>query len=317
MPTSSKAESVKTSQRTFCQRPKLIVVGVIEQQDFEPTTQFRARVDGKYGPDDDWRILRRRIRVESVLFGSEPRQEIDVYEVFPTGPLVGNWNSTREGDRNLFPLREEDGYYRLLGDFWSSIFPVTTGPHDRLPLDDSRPLWERIALMNWWLPSNPTAQITYTEFLYSDPADALSLWRKVKLERGLLHHPSSQVRVPACLELLDLFGWGQDECWEMLSDSEREHIRDGGYTCCTAEEVYARRAGIEQTGAAYYWTGHNRDERRIFTTINNRRIRTEICRLYNAEYPGDTDTGCPADRPPPATIVTAQGDIPLIGDWPR
>jgi len=61
----------------------------------------------------------------------------------------------------------------------------------------------------------------------------------------------------------------------------------------------------------------DREERRFLTTFNDSRLRAEFCRLYVQEYPGDNDNGYPADRPPPATIVTAEGDVPLIGPWPR
>jgi len=51
--------------------------------------------------------------------------------------------------------------------------------------------------------------------------------------------------------------------------------------------------------------------------MNNRKLRAAVCRLWQREYPDDHDNGCPADRPPPATIATEKGDIPLIGPWPR
>jgi hypothetical protein len=57
------------------------------------------------------------------------------------------------------------------------------------------------------------------------------------------------------------------------------------------------------------------DFRRLLTTVADRKARTEYCRLFLQEYPGDPEHGCPADKPPPATIVTAQGDIPLLGAW--
>jgi hypothetical protein len=53
----------------------------------------------------------------------------------------------------------------------------------------------------------------------------------------------------------------------------------------------------------------------MLTAMNNRRIRSEFCRLDDLEYPGDKDTGCPAHLPPPATIVTEAGDVPLFGSW--
>jgi hypothetical protein len=55
---------------------------------------------------------------------------------------------------------------------------------------------------------------------------------------------------------------------------------------------------------------------RVFTTINNTSLRTHFCDLFSARFPGDTDNGCPANQPPPATIVTADGDVPLVGPWP-
>jgi hypothetical protein len=111
---------------------------------------------------------------------------------------------------------------------------VTSGRHKRLPLDESRPLWERIALMNWWI-----------------------------------HGQGTDARVEA--------------------DSRSE----------------------------YWWNLYPElDERRLFTAVNDRRLRADFCRLYQKVYLGDSDNGCPADRPPPATIVTENGDVPLIGPWP-
>ena len=135
--------------------------------------------------------MRRRVRVETVLYGSEKRGVIDVYEVLWTGGTSGDWNSTRDGERAVFPLRLEQGSYRLVGDWWRSIFTVTSGPHTRLPL------WERIALMNWWFQRGDTnMRITYPYFRLNDPGGVLSLWRTVKLEHGLVRHPSAGVRVP-------------------------------------------------------------------------------------------------------------------------
>ncbi len=292
---------------------------MIEQHQFEPLPWFRASVPNDRGDPKYWRILRRRIRIESVLFGSEARKVIDVYEVFWTGGTSGDWNSTEDGERALFPLRQEGGYYRLVQDWWRSIFPVTSGPHDRLPLDDSKPRWERIALMNWWVPQNDrAARITYPYFRYYDPTGVLSLWRTVKLERGLVLHPSAGVRVPACRELLLLMGWGQDECWEMLSSEDRKHLRDSGYLCCSGSEIAEWRRTNAERGASWWWEHYrDRESRRLLTAMNNRQLRTEFCRRYEMEYPGDGDIGCPADRPPPATIVTEKGDVPLLGDWPR
>jgi hypothetical protein len=295
----------------------LVVVGVIEEHKLEPWPSFRVRVPSRDG-SQYWRVLRRRVRVEMVLAGSAKPGPMDIYEVYWTGATSGDWNFTRDGERAVFPLRVEHGYYRVARDWERSIFPVTSGPHSRLPLDESRPLWERIALMNWWIPrTDARTRIQFPSFDYSDPAGKLSQWRMVKLKRGFVRHPSPGVRVPACRDLILLGGWGQDECWDSLSSEDRAHLRDGGYLCCTAAEVAKSRQALEGSEVERLWRRSDRDQRRLITAINHRQMRREFCRLYALEYPGDTDTGCPADQPPPATIVTENGDVPLVGGWPR
>ena len=61
---------------------------------------------------------------------------------------------------------------------------------------------------------------------------------------------------------------------------------------------------------------NNVDMLRLLTTVN-RPLRREFCRLFTRRFPKDHDNGCPADQPPPATIVTQDGDVPLIGPWPQ
>jgi hypothetical protein len=172
--------------------------------------------------------------------------------------------------------------------------------------------------MNYWIErSDNTARISYPYFSYHDPGGTISRWRAVKLERGLVRHPSAGVRVPACRELL-LLGTGQDECWEALSDSDRTHLHDSGYRCCSPDDIAAARRQMAGSSASWWWTTHrDREDRRLLTAVNHKQLRTEICHLYEHEYPGDRDTGCLADGPPPATIVSERGDLPLSGAWPR
>ncbi|MGC4050773.1 MAG: hypothetical protein QM757_15470 [Paludibaculum sp.] len=59
------------------------------------------------------------------------------------------------------------------------------------------------------------------------------------------------------------------------------------------------------------------DELRLCTTVNNRQLRTRFCRDFQRRFPLDRDNGCPANLPPPATIVTENGDVPLRGEWPK
>ena len=308
------------SPQQMLERADLVFLGVIQKQELNSWPFFQRELPaGDSIPAKYWKILRREVRVETVLRGVEPRKVIDVYEISWAGATSGDWNATEDGQRALFLVPKENGKYHVVRDWLRSIFPVTSGPHRRLPLDDSHPFWERIALMNWWMEgSEATARIPYPYFQYKDPARTLSQWRVVKLERGLMRHPSPGVRVPACRQLLALGGWGQDECWEMLSDTDRKHLSDGGYLRCSANEIAATRRKSQERGAEWWWRVYrDRESHRLFTAINNAHLRRQFCDFWSRQYPGDSDNGCPPGQPPPATIVTEQGDVPLLGPWPR
>ena len=79
-------------------------------------------------------MLRREVRVEMVLRGAEMRRVVDIYEIYWTGATSGNWSATRDGERDLFLVRVENGRYHVVRDWWRCMFPVTSGPHSRLPL---------------------------------------------------------------------------------------------------------------------------------------------------------------------------------------
>jgi hypothetical protein len=312
--------SQEMSHDEMLRRASLVFVGVIKSHHVDSWPFFWLTMR-QHQPDrpDYWKVLRRRVRVELVLRGAESRRGIDVYEIHWTGGTSGNWNSTQDGERALFLVRVENGLYHVVRDWWRSIFPVTAGPRPGLPLDDSYPLWERIALMNYWIAGSAgSSGITSLDFFYSDPGMALSTWRQVKLLRGLVRHPSASIRIPACRTLLQLGGWDQDECWDMLAGADQAQLSSDGSFCCSTESILARRRQAEAEGAAPKWQRFRDQEgRRRLTAMNNPRLRDEFCRLWQREYPSDHDNGCPANQPPPATIVTACGDVPLAGPWPQ
>ena len=99
------------SRHEMLSRASLVIIGVIEDQKLESWPFFRVSVPSD-GKSKYWKVLRRRVRAETVLHGSEKRRLIDVYEVFWTGGASGDWNSTHDGDREIFPLRLEQGCYR-------------------------------------------------------------------------------------------------------------------------------------------------------------------------------------------------------------
>jgi hypothetical protein len=293
-------------------RASHIFVGVIEKHHFDPWPFFRMpgvdSATAKY-----WMILRREVRVELWIKGAEPGKLVNVYEIFWVGGASGDWNATHDGQRALFLVRKENGRYHVIQDWWRSIFPVTWR-HDRLPLDDSHAFWERIALMNWWIPPSPDARIGNRFLGHADPGGVLTLWRIAKLSRGLLRHPSREVRVHGCRELVSL-RLGLDECWGQIPPEDWAEFKQG-YSCCTAWDVANGRQNLERLGIAWWWSNHrDRDGRRLLTTVSISKRRREFCALYRREYPGDTDNGCSSDTPP-ATIVTEKGDVPLTSPRP-
>lgn len=294
-----------------------VFIGTIEKHELPNRLLFRVS-----GEDaEHWRVIDRRVRVEMVLRGIEPRSVIDIYEAFPTGGLTGDWNSTHDHARYLFPVRMEGGRYHVVRDFRRSIFPVYSGRHDRLPLEDSRPFWERFALLQWWVQADRNR--AFGDDRYTDPGRAFGRWREAKVLRGLLRHPDIDLRLAACEDLLHMSA-AQDECWDSLVPNDRQKLKKF-WNMVPPEKSWNQNRAFE-TYAHQRWDRAVADskpsfdtvnELRLLTTISNPTLRREFCAKFQKRFPKDKENGCPADRPPPATIVTQDGDVPLIGDWPK
>jgi hypothetical protein len=294
-----------------------VFIGVIEKH--EHPNRLLIRVSGKDA--GHWMVVKMRVRVENVLRGTESRPVVDIYEVFWAFGLTGDWNLTQDNGRYLFPVRWENGRYHLTRDFWRSIYPVYSGRHSRLPLDDSRPLWERFTLLQWWI--QPDRSRAFGQTMYTDPGYAFGRWREAKVLRGLLRHPDKEVRLAACEDLLHM-GMAQDECWDALAPKDQQSL-NRFWNVVPAQDSWEQNRSFERR-ARQIWesrvaregrSSNDVDDLRLFTTINNSQMRREFCLLFQQRFPHDSSNGCPADRLPPATIVTQDGDIPLVGEWPK
>jgi len=116
-----------------------VFIGVIQTQQYESWPFLHLSPPGQDPATAKcWKVLRRKVRVEMVLRGEETRELIDIYEFSGTCGAVGDWNSTRNGERALFLVRVENGRYHVVRDWWRSIFPVTSGPHSRLALESNQ-----------------------------------------------------------------------------------------------------------------------------------------------------------------------------------
>ncbi|MGJ5815450.1 hypothetical protein [Paludibaculum fermentans] len=267
-------------------RSSHLIIGVIEYQVLESWPLVRTPGErSKY-----WKILRRRVRVETVLRGTEDRRSVDIYEVYWVGGASGQWNSTRNGERCLFPLRVEHGRYHLTRDWLRSIYPINSGRHDRLPLDGSHPFGERFALLNNSVGPGWNSRLADWT---ADPFGALSQWRKVKLWRGLLKHPDRDVRLAVCESLL-YFGWAQDECWDQFPEAERA-LLDRHHYIIPPERAWRENRQAESRMAARWAMNISRatiapwqmDRLRLHTTVNSRPLRTRFCRDFLRRFPLD------------------------------
>lgn len=307
-------KSSMTAQQ-MSDRASLVFVGTVEWQTYVSFPFLRVPgEDSQY-----WRVVDRKVRMEAIARGEEKNRVIDVYEYVWVGGRSGDWNLTDINRRYLFLVRLENGRYHVVRDWWRSIFPIGSGRHDRFPLDASRRVWERAALLQFWVgpgfsPGFPTGS-------HLDPANNLGAWREVKLLRGLLRHPDPNVRIAACEHLL-LLGRAQDECFEQLPPESRTRFGKYYNRAVPADE-WSRNRRWEKEFALQDWEELRKsrdplalEDMKLFTTVNNRVLRQEFCRLFQRIMPNDHDNGCPADQPPPATMVTADGDVPLLGKWP-
>lgn len=297
-------------------RAELVFVGVVQEQHFDSWPFFRPpdnaeirRQNAEY-----WRPLRRRVRVETVLRGTYTGEMIDIYEIF--GGVAPNTNHTTNNERYLFLIRKESGRWRLVRDWRGSIGPVETGYHARLPLDDTHSFWERYDLMYYWVGKDQTASgLLFTKF---PVGYGISQWRQLKLVRGLVHHPQRQVRESACGELFG-GGWGQYDCLRTLSQSERAEAGLPNPDAMPPDRDLRLPGPANEFRNLFGWNLQegNIDSLRVLTAVDNPTLRREFCAKFMAKFPHDTDNGCPADKPLPATIVTENGDVPLVGPWPQ
>lgn len=283
-------------------RATLAFVGTIERQTLINWPFLRIPgQDTKY-----WRVMDRRVRVETILKGQESRKLIDIYEFRWIGGTTGDWNLTYNHGRYLFLVQREGDRYHVVRDWWRSIYPIRSGKHDRFPLDNSSPAWERVALLQYWVHPGWIPEFLSENHL--DPGRALGAWRRVKILRGFLRYPDPRLREEACSQLTAM-EQGQDQC-------------SAFYKWAPDGWIQNRRWENERARDSWGWWLSQKDkpgamdQLKLLTTVNNPTLREEFCRRFQHEFPNDHDNGCPANQPPPATIVTADGDLPLLGPWP-
>jgi hypothetical protein len=248
---------------------------------------------------------------------------VDVYEIFAVfAAAQANTNITSNNGRYLFAVRRENGRWRVVQDLRKSIYQINSGYHKRVPLDESQNLWERFALMNYWMGGGQESTGLNRPFDRSDPGQKLGWWREAKLLRGLLRHPQPKIRSAACEALIGFSGWEQDECRDVFPEFGRRSDRGTGRVKDDLETRnwfgwYLFTVDLPKSDPRRSIGNDDMDMLRFLTTINNPTLRREFCQKFLAKFTHDTDNGCDPRNPLPATIVTENGDVPLIGPWPQ
>jgi hypothetical protein len=88
------------SSEAMLARASHVFIGVIQKHQLESWPFFRLKIPGANPADAKyWKILRREVRIEMVLRGTESRKVVDVYEIFWTDGTSGDWNSTQDRQR--------------------------------------------------------------------------------------------------------------------------------------------------------------------------------------------------------------------------
>jgi hypothetical protein len=81
---------------------------------------------------------------EAVLKGDVSANTVEFFYYTSLGPVMGDWNDLRVGDRCVFFLTQLDGVLRAVRDFWRSSIEVGTG-RPTLPMAGN--VKERIAAL--------------------------------------------------------------------------------------------------------------------------------------------------------------------------
>jgi hypothetical protein len=99
----------------------------------------------------------------------------------------------------------------------------------------------------------------------------------------------------------------QDECWDSLAPTDRLKLNKF-WNAVPSQFSWNQNRAFE-TYAHRKWDQAVRGAKLS--------LRREFCEKFELRFPQDNENGCPPDRPPPATIVTQDGDVPITGEWPR
>lgn len=152
-------------------------------------------------------------------------------------------------------------------------------------------------------------------------SESPGFWRQVKIWCGLLRHPNRAIRRAGCEQLLHLGRWAQDECLNQFSPQDRAQLIRH-FNVIQPEQSWREIRVLQPAAERWRWLlgapkldrGHL-DELRTYTEISIRGLRERFRLDFQRRFPKDRESGCPADPTPPATIATANRDVPLLGEW--
>ena len=171
-----------------------IVVGVVNSVWFAgpPVTASDDR-----GNHSEWQLVEVSAAVENVLKG-KAGHSVDFFYYTTLGPISGDTNSLRMGDRCVFFLLSRNGRLRAVRDYWRSSIEVGTGRHAVLPADSAN-VQQRIATLLLTAGTGLEPQRFERVIVRSVPIaeEWLGECRAVALLGRMLLYPSDEVRVPS------------------------------------------------------------------------------------------------------------------------
>lgn len=188
-----------------------IVIGTVERVRFVGSSVEASDAEGYRG---NWQLVKVRTRVENAIKGAlAVGKSIDFFFYTSLGPIAGDVNNIRVGDRCVCFLIYKNGVLRAVRDFWRSNIEVGTGSHSRIPSHEATSLEEKIAVL-LLTPGEGLNPRTFQRVIIRSSTIAeewLGRCKAYRLLERLIDYPDPVVR-NAVREQLAIRGFDKDVC---------------------------------------------------------------------------------------------------------
>ena len=240
------------------QRADAIIVATVSKVEIAaPRNEFRCLV-----------LMRAELIVENVLKGTVPESSVNYYDLGPSCGFVGPVEVLDTNSRKIFFLRQEQGYWRAIADYWHNTVPVVSGRHPG-EFTVGKPIEQAIAEI-LLVPGDHYSALNFAGAMQTEAAPIARILTGSsgtdRLARLLLTHPDMGVRAAACLILKQ--DQAADGCTDPILSWYFDRFAEGNFTGISAGLIWTLQfldayAGSELQSRAKYLLY----EARVATTL--------------------------------------------------